>query len=84
MLVTGTLVNQTVVENQTSFSLECMICPTFQNFGTSPVMVNGLILNSGESYSVNAPTVVLTNSIEIIFLDNTDKKLVLSFIRLQN
>lgn len=81
---TGNLVAQTIVDNQTSFSLACMICPTFQNLGTAPVMVNGLVLDPGDSYSVNVPTVVLMNSIDIVFLDNTNRKLLVSFVRLQD
>jgi hypothetical protein len=78
----GNLVNQVITKSDPSFKLEGMICPTFQNMGTSNVLFNGLTLLPGESYAVNVPTVVLTNSVDIQFESTTGRKLVVSYVRL--
>lgn len=80
----GNLVNETITENQSNFSLKGMLCPCFQNLGSSDVMFNGLILQTGDSYVVNVPTVVLKNEIDIRFLSNTGRKFVVSYVRLDN
>ena len=83
LLNTGILVNQVIDKDQPNFNLKGMVCPTFQNLGTAPVMFNGLILSTGDSYSVNVPTIVLQNQIDIRFLAGTTRKLVVSYVRPQ-
>ena len=71
LLHCGQLVNKLIKDNQSSFSLEGMVNPTFQNQGTAAVTIDGRKLESGETYSVYAP-VVLKNAIAIEFeKDNT-------------
>lgn len=81
LLNKGNLVNEIVTTNQPNYDLNGMICPTFQNLGDSDVMFNGLILSKGDSYSVNVPTIVLANKIDIRFLTGTNNKLVVSYVR---
>ena len=83
MFNNGNLVNQVISKPDPSFKLEGMICPTFQNLGTSDVLFNGLTLKQGDSYSVNVPTVILLNSVDIRFADATGRNLVVSYVRLE-
>lgn len=83
LLNKGNLVNQVITTNQPNFDLKGMVCPTFQNLGAASVMFNGLILGTGDSYSVNVPTIVLQNKIDIRFLAETDRNLVVSYVRVE-
>ena len=83
LLNKGNLVNQVITTDQPNFDLKGMVCPTFQNLGTADVMFNGLILKPGNSYSVNVPTIVLQNKIDIRFLSEAGRKLVVSYVRPQ-
>lgn len=83
LLNKGNLVNEVITTNQPNFDLKGMVCPTFQNLGSTDVMFNSLILKPGNSYSVNVPTIVLQNQIDIRFLSETGRKLVVSYVRPQ-
>lgn len=63
----GNLKNDLVNQSQTRYPLKGKICPTFQNEGTATVHIDGRKLLTGESYSVNVPSVILENSIPITF-----------------
>lgn len=80
-LIEGNLVNEVITTDQPDYDLNGMVCPTFQNLGLSEVMFNGLILKQDESYTVNVPTIVLRNSTDIRFLSETDRRLVVSFVK---
>jgi len=72
----GKLKNELVNQSQSQYSLLGKICPTFQNEGTASVYIDGRKLLTGESYSVNAPNVILQNSIAITFdIDPTKTKI---------
>jgi len=77
----GDLVNQVINTDQPFFDLRGMVCPTFQNIGASDVLFNGLLLKPGESYAVNVPTIVLRNKIDIRFLSETGRNLIVSYVR---
>lgn len=77
----GDLVNQSIITDQPFFDLKGMVCPTFQNLGTADVLFNGLLLKTGDSYAVNVPTIVLRNKIDIRFLSETGKNLIVSYVR---
>lgn len=83
LLNKGNLVNEVITTNQPNFDLKGMVCPTFQNLGSTDVMFNSLILKPGDGYSVNVPTIVLQNKIDIRFLSETGRKLVVSYVRPQ-
>lgn len=78
----GELRNDVIVDSDNNYSLEGMVCPTFQNNG-GPVLVNGIKLLTGESFAINVPNVVLTNSIPVVFLSN-DRKLAIGYIVLKD
>lgn len=67
MFVSGKLVNNTIVNSENNFSLEGMINPTFQNTGETAVLIDGRKVLAGESFAINAPNVILNNSISIVF-----------------
>jgi hypothetical protein len=69
------VVNQIITRNNPQFPLLGMLNPTFQNQGTANVYVNGLLLEPGDSYTVNVPMSVCQNNIAIVFeQDNTKTK----------
>lgn len=72
MYLTGTLENQIIKDNHSDFSLRGMVNPTFQNDGESYVVINGIKVLPGKTYSVYAP-VVLQNSIPITFESDKTK-----------
>ena len=80
----GKLKNELVNQSQSQYSLSGKICPTFQNEGTASVYIDGRKLLTGESYSVNAPNVILQNSIAITFdTDPTKTKILyIGFVEL--
>ena len=78
----GNLVNQVIDKDDPSYDMKGMICPMFQNLGASDVLFNGLVLKQGEAYAVNVPTVILANKVDIRFVSPTDRKLVVSYVRL--
>lgn len=63
----GNMRNKIIARNDNNFSLAGMINPTFQNQGTNYVVIDGRTVLPGESFTVNAPNVVLQNSIAIKF-----------------
>lgn len=67
MFVQGQLINKTIVNSENDYSLDGMINPTFQNTGETAVLIDGRKVLPGESFAVNAPNVILTNSISIVF-----------------
>jgi len=64
----GKLQKKLITKNESSFSLEGFINPTFTNIGASSVMVDGELLATGESFKVDLPNVVLSEAIQITFL----------------
>lgn len=72
LLHCGNLVNKLIKDNHSSFSLEGMVNPTFQNQGEASVTIDGRVLAPGETYSVFAP-VVLQNAIAIAFESDSTK-----------
>ncbi len=68
----GNLVNKLIKDNHSTYSLEGMVNPTFQNQGESSVTIDGRVLGPGETYSVYAP-IVLSNSISIAFENDNTK-----------
>lgn len=64
----GKLQKKLITTTETSFSLEGLINPTFTNVGVSPVFVDGEKLLTGESFKVDLPHIVLSESIEIRFV----------------
>lgn len=73
VLVDINVVNQIITRNNPQFPLKGMINPTFQNQGTAKVFVNGLLLEPGDSYTVNVPMGVCQNSIAITFEQDLTK-----------
>jgi len=80
----GILKNELIDKSHSRYSLSGKICPTFQNEGTASVYIDGRKLLTGESYSVNAPNVILQNSIAITFdTDPTKTKILyIGFVEL--
>lgn len=74
MLKKGTLSKKTIVSSDSNFSLKGMNVPSFTNRGESPVIVDGVLLATGENFSVFAPGVILQNEIVIQFTDDTKSK----------
>ena len=72
-MLRGKLQKKLITNSESSFSLEGFINPTFTNVGVSPVFVDGEKLLTGESFKVDLPRIVLSESIEIRFLSQ-DKK----------
>lgn len=77
MFVEGQLVNTVVTDSHNEFPLKNMINPTFQNSGEASVLIDGRKVEAGESYAVNAPNVILLNSISIIFENDPSKSKIL-------
>lgn len=73
MFVNGQLINKTIVSSDNNYSLDGMINPTFQNTGETAVLIDGRNVLPGESFAVNAPNVILTNSISIVFESEPEK-----------
>lgn len=73
----GNLKNELINQSETRYSLDGKICPTFQNEGTATVYIDGRKLQTGESYSINVPNVILRNSIPITFEPNPAKTKIL-------
>ncbi|AOZ99599.1 hypothetical protein [Flavobacterium commune] len=72
LLHCGNLVNKLIKENHSAYSLKGMVNPTFQNQGEASVTIDGRILASGETYSVEAP-IVLQNAVPITFENDSTK-----------
>lgn len=83
-LISAELANDTITTDKPNYNLEGMVCPTFQNLGNTDVYFNGLLLSKNESFAVNVPTMVLTNTVEIRFADEVDRKVVVSFLKQSN
>lgn len=85
MFLKGILGKEIIKRSEQSFSLNGMINPTFQNVGTSPVMVDGRILESGDTFYMDCPNVILTNAISIQFTGTSvqSKLLYCHFVRLE-
>lgn len=77
MFIEGQLTNTIITESQNEFPLKGMICPTFQNTGDAFVLIDGIKVASGESYAINAPCVILTNSISVVFENDPLKSRIL-------
>lgn len=77
MFIEGQLINTVITENQNDFPLYGMINPTFQNSGEASVLIDGRKVESGESFAINAPNVILTNAISITFENDPAKTKVL-------
>jgi hypothetical protein len=73
----GILRNELIANTQPQYSLKNKICPTFQNEGTATCYIDGRTLKAGESYSVNAPNIVLQNQIAITFEADPSKTKIL-------
>lgn len=67
MFVNGTLKNELIKDNHSNYPLKDMINPTFQNEGTSNVFIDGRKVEPGQSYAINAPNVILQNTVSITF-----------------
>ncbi len=80
----GQLRNVLINKSDSNYPLAGMISPTFQNEGTASVIIDGRKLDQGDSFSINVPGVMLTNSIAITFeQDNTKtRKLYVGFVSL--
>lgn len=68
------ILHKTINQNDNAFDLKGMINPTFQNLGDSPVLVNGTLLENGDSYPVLTNGLELQNKISIAFTSDTDTK----------
>ena len=73
----GILKNELIAQTQPQYSLKNKINPTFQNEGTAVVYFDGRPLKPGESYSINAPNVILQNQIAITFEADASKTKIL-------
>jgi len=82
----GKLQKELITFSDENYPLDGKINPTFTNIGTSDVMVDGETLATGESFKVDAPGVVLTESIAIVFKSNnkTERALMARFVVLTN
>lgn len=67
MFVAGELKNALINGNHSNYPLKDMINPTFQNEGTAKVFIDGREVRPGQSYAVNAPNVILQNTVSITF-----------------
>lgn len=77
MFINGELKNAVITANHANYSLKGMINPTFQNEGTATVYIDGRKVESGQSYSVNAPNVILQNEVPIQFEPDASKTKIL-------
>lgn len=77
MFIEGQLVNTVITDSQNDFPLKGMINPTFQNSGEASVLIDGRKIEAGESYAINAPNVILTNNVSIIFENDSTKARIL-------
>lgn len=77
MFVPGELKNEVITANNANYSLKDMINPTFQNEGEATVFIDGRIVKKGESYTINAPNVILQNTISINFDADGNKSKIL-------
>lgn len=73
MFINGKLVNTVLTDSHNDFPLKGMINPTFQNTGEASVLIDGREIKTGESYAINAPNVILTNNVSIIFENDPAK-----------
>jgi hypothetical protein len=73
----GDLKNEIVTDSISNFSLKGMISPSFQNQGTATVFIDGRIVKTGENYTINVPSIVLRNSIQIQFETDPSKTKIL-------
>ncbi len=77
-MLKGALKQNLITYSDNQFSLNGMINPTFTNVGDAPVMVDGAILQKGNSFKVDLPNLVLTNTISINFLSEVKEECQLS------
>ncbi len=77
MFVKGELRNALIDSNHSNFPLKDMINPTFQNEGASFVLIDGRKVEPGQSYAINAPNVILQNTISITFESDPSKTKIL-------
>ena len=73
MFIEGKLINKVITSSDNDYSLKGMINPTFQNTGETAVLIDGRKVLAGESFSINAPNVILQNKISIVFESEADK-----------
>lgn len=74
----GAVKQQLITYSDNQFSLEGFVNPTFTNLGDSPVMVDGELLQKGDSFKVDLPNLVLSNTISINFLSEVKEECQLS------
>ncbi len=73
----GNMSNQIITNNDSNFDLMGMINPTWQNLGTSDVIIDGRLLKTGDSMPANCPMLILQNKIKITFENDAAKTKIL-------
>jgi len=73
--------NRNITKDDNSFDLTGMINPCFQNNGQSPVLINGNLIESGDSFSINTHGMQLQGTATITFTDDTKtKKMICNYL----
>ena len=73
--------NKNITSNQNAFDLDGMINPCFQNNGESPVLINGNLLEKGDSFPINTNGMPLQGTATINFVDETKSaKLICNYL----